>query len=567
MRPPLAHIGPAAVQAGLAYPAPVNPLRTVGCVFAAVQAAASLSAQVVAPAHAVLLNPTAPLLTARFAVEDQTIHMVGVTTGQFPHFVHYARSQDGGRSFPLRELPLAYLGSSSPIVGTLGNLVAENSAVAAVVTMPWAGPWLLRSADGGDHWQPPVRVSTNSAIPTTVPASLHAHGGQLAVVWPENRSTGTLWANYSGDGGASFWPQDLPLDAGLPVGPSSPVLVRGVGTAVHVVFGRGSVPPVTFHQCSRDGGASWLPAPQPLSSRAVAFFAATPNVLVVAGNYGDPLLRSRDGGGSWDQVPVPGILASDAIRSIAANGNRILLVGARGSALPMPVLLQVSNDGGQSWLPEPYQVPMYRQATITAHVGPDACMVDFLFQDQRPPLAAMIESPDSGVHWRLVTALVDRGLVPLPAGALAVASGTITGSHWSAWVVSGHTRSGQGTAGTGGLAPQLRGEGSAGLGRTVRYAVRDALGGAALLYCWSAEPLAFMPLGGGIFYLQQLVACRMLQADGASGLPGAGTATTTVAIPTATALAGLRLAAQAAVLDPAAVGGVALTAVVESWVY
>jgi hypothetical protein len=545
----------------------VNPLHLVGCAFAVMAAMPPLAAQVAIPSHAALLNPTAPLLTARFAVADQAIHMVGVTTGQFPHFVHYARSVDGGRSFPLREVPLAWLGTTSPVTGVLGDLVVDGDAVLAVVSMPWAGPWLLRSLDQGASWRPPVRVSVTSLPVTGLPASLHAHQGKVAVVWPENRSNGTLWANHSSDGGASWWPLDLPLDVGLPVGLTTAVLVRGHGASLHVIYNRGSTPWVAYHQYSRNGGATWLPAPQPISTVQLAHFAATPSLLVAGGNYGDPLLRSLDDGQTWGPLVVPGLLATDAIRSIAADGNRILVVGTRGSTLPQPVLLQVSGDGGQSWLAEPYQVPMFRSATITAHVGPDALMVHFAFQDQRFPAAAMIQSDDGGLRWRLVTGTVDRGMVPLRAGFLALAGYSPTGGHWQVWVAEGHTRHGQGSPGTGGIEPQLRGEGTAGLGRTVRYAVGDVVGAAPLLCCWSAEPLGAMPLGGGLFYLQQLVASRLLAANGAAGVAGAGSALTSVTIPNATALAGVRLACQAAVLDAAAGGGVALTAAVESWVY
>jgi len=400
-----------------------------------------------------------------------------------------------------------------------------------------------------------------------MPASLHANQGKVAVVWPESRSNGTLWANYSSDGGASWWPLDLPLDVGLPAGPNTSVLVRGHGASLHVIYNRGTTPWVAYHQYSHNGGATWLPAPQPISTVQLAHFAATPSLLVAGGNYGDPLLRSLDEGQTWGPLVVPGLLASDAIRSIAAHGNRILVVGTRGSTLPQPVLLQVSSDGGQTWLVEPYQVPMFRSATITAHVGPDALLAHFAFQDQRFPAAAIIQSDDEGLRWRLVTGASERGLMLLPAGFLALTGSAPTKVNLQVWVGEGHTRHGQGSLGAAGIEPQLRGEGTAGLGRTVRYAIRDVVGGAPLLYCWSAEPLGTMPLGGGTFFLQQLVASRLLSANGASGVPGAGSAVTSVTIPSATALAGVRLATQAVVLDAAANGGVAVTAVVESWVY
>lgn len=540
------------------------PLLAVAC------AAVPLTAQVPIPAHAALLNPTAPLQDLRFAADGDTIHTIGLTGGAFPHFVHYARSQDGGRSFPLREVPLAYLGGAATGLGSqagvLGGLAVDGDLVLAVVTGPGTGPWLLRSADGGDHWQAPLRIYPISSSTPNLEAFVHANAGNVAVVWQESLS---LWARHSSDGGASFTSAATQLDVGVPAGRRNPVRVRGIGAQLHVVFGPGTGSGLVYYQCSRDGGATWLPAPQTIASGSLTSFAATPSLLVAAGAANDPLLRSRDGGQSWDSVPVPGILPGDTVRSLAAHGNTILVVHTRGSVLPIPVLLQVSTDAGQTWLPQPFQLPMFRTATITAHAGPDVLQAHFRFQNGLPPGSALIQSDDQGVGWRLVTEAVDLGIVPLPAGALAITSTTLSlaNSQWWAWVLEGHTRHGRGSPGAGAIEPQLRGEGTAGLGRTVHYGIREVVGGASLMCFWSAEPLGAMPLAGGTFFLQQLVAGRVLVVGGANGVPGAGSAAAAVAIPNDPALAGVRLAAQAVVLDPAAVGGLALTAAVETWVY
>ncbi|MFM1871889.1 MAG: hypothetical protein RL398_1311, partial [Planctomycetota bacterium] len=68
-------------------------------------------------------------------------------------------------------------------------------------------------------------------------------------------------------------------------------------------------------------------------------------------------------------------------------------------------------------------------------------------------------------------------------------------------------------------------------------------------------------------YLRQLIAGRLVTAGGASGVPGFGIATTSVAIPNDTALTGYRLATQAFALDGTVAEGFVASEALESWVY
>jgi len=209
------------------------------------------------PGHTALLNYTPDVNQMQIVHTGDVIHAVGVTAGLAPHFVHYARSRDGGRSFPIHDQPLAYIGGATPLLGGLmGGLTVDGDLVAAAVCVPWGGPYLLRSADGGDSWAPPVRISTQSSVPFVTRVHAHAHGANVAVVWTESRTAGNTWANFSADGGATWLGTDLQLDVGTQPGGNHSVLATAVGDEIHVVINRQGTPYLAYYQRSTDGGAT-----------------------------------------------------------------------------------------------------------------------------------------------------------------------------------------------------------------------------------------------------------------------------------------------------------------------
>lgn len=494
--------------------------------------------------------------------------MVGVTTGAQPGFVNYARSLDGGRTFPLRDQPLGFIGGATSLLsGLMGGITVEGDFVGVTVGVPWAGPYLLRSLDGGDTWLTPTRISPQSASYGGMRPFVHASGSDVSIVWYETRASGNVWSQYSTDHGNTWRSSDLALDSGIPLANDFSVLTAGSGRHIHVIHSRTTTPLTVYHQRSLDGGATWLAAPQPIGTTMVSYLAASDQVVVAAASTGAIVQLSRDAGATWSSTPIPGIGAFQEIRSVAAHGRRILVAALAAAAVPTSVLLQVSTDAGLTWLPQPYTVGLYRSGTMTAHAGPDALFVQFAFSEQRHPPGALIQSDDDGVNWRLVTGEIAREFLALDAGGLALTRIGVNSGDWQAWVVGGHTQHGVGTAGAGGFVPQLRGQGTAGLGRTVGYELADARGGAPTMFFWSTGPLTSQTVGNSTLYLPQVLAGRLLAANGPAGQPGAGVASTSVSIPNDPALAGLRLATQAFAIDASVVDGFVASGAVESWVY
>ena len=516
------------------------------------------------PAHAVLLNPTLGLQDFCLARAGGVVHAFGVTMLPIPGFVHYARSEDGGRTFPTIERPLAYMGTVLGVGGVLGGAAVDGDEVHAVVNAAWVGPHVISSHDGGVTWLVPVRVSQRSNVFAVPRPAVHVHGQDVTVVWPELTSAGYMWSNHSGNGGSTWQAADTRLDAGLSNGGYASPQIVAIGSDLHVFWTHQSQPAQAVHQVSRDGGGSWLATPQVIGSMMLRRAAGSAAVLVVSDDSGAGMLRSVDGGVTWLSTVVPGI---HQVQSLAVHGTTILVVGTLPQPLPSAVLLQVSTDAGATWLPVPYSVGYYRNAVISAQAAAHALLVHFRFDSSLDPTSAIIQSDDAGVGWRLVTGDAEIGMLVGDDGVLALGRTTYGGSDVRLWSLEGHTRHGYGDVGTGAIEPRLTARGLAGLGRTFGLEVSSARGGALGAVFGSCEPLGAAPLGGSTLFLQQPIVTAMFTASGSSGAPGSGAATVAVTVPFTAALAGQRLASQAFVVDPASPWGFVATAAVESWLF
>ncbi len=528
-------------------------VQALWCVFAVVVGAALSRAQI--PSHAVLLNPTASLNEIKIARSGDGLHVVGITPSPYPFFIHYAGSTDGGRTWPMREVPLAY-------AYALGDLVAEGPHVHVAVSTRWAGPFVISSNDGGTTWAPGVRVSQESNVLAVSAPILRKNGPVLNVVWVENRGDNNIYTNRSVDHGVTWMAHDQNLSAGLPSGTDFGPTVVALGGELHVFWGRVSPTVQTLYQRSLDGGATWLPAPQVLALAPVVLAVGDLHNLVVS-NASGAMLRSDDSGLSWTPVTGHGITQ---VVDLAICGAHVLLVGRQGNAFPIDVQLQVSDDAGATWLSVPYIVPQWRNATITARATADASFVHFAFANDSSPLpGCVIQSDDSGGSWRLVAGDAGAGISTSVDGALVLAKPVNRPDVW-AWVLEGHTTFGRGSPGTGGLEPSLAGGDLAGLSRTFRLTVGNARGGSLGGLFTSFTPLADVPFGAARLYVVDPIVTTPFLTNGVQGAPAGGSADVYVAVPADPALAGFPLRSQAFVIDPAVADGYAATAAVESWI-
>ncbi|MCA8974497.1 MAG: exo-alpha-sialidase [Planctomycetes bacterium] len=314
------------------------------------------------------------------------------------------------------------------------------------------------------------------------------------------------------------------------------------------------------HQRSSDGGATWLPAPALLTGGALGGVAGHGSVVMAFDDAGS-VMASNDTGATWSPSVGHGI---GLVKDVAVGDAGILLVG-RPNAASHTLLMNVSADGGLTWLPVPHVVPSARLFEVTA-LATDALLVHLRFRDNFEPTGYVLQSDDGGLQWRFVTDAAGNGLHAWAGNAIAVTRTGVNGLDQLAYVMAGHTALGSGTAGTGGITPQLEGMGLPSLGRTFALSVRQARGGAlGILGASFAAPVG-IPFGGGTLYLAPPIVPIAFVASGVAGAPGAGAASSAIAVPSSTGFQGLSMTSQAFVLDPGAAAGFAATRAVETWI-
>jgi hypothetical protein len=182
-----------------------------------------------------------------------------------------ARSEDGGSSFaaPLNlsnSVGGAGKGRINPEVWHNGSydLLAGPGNVLYVVWTDYEGPlWFSRSADGGQSFTPPRRVTGgDGSAPARAPSLALGPDGTLYLAWTlGDQPAANIQLAWSADGGASF-------SAPLAVAPSggysdAPRLAVDRQGVLHLAYAEAEAGPLGLQQVrytrSADGGRSFLP--------------------------------------------------------------------------------------------------------------------------------------------------------------------------------------------------------------------------------------------------------------------------------------------------------------------
>jgi photosystem II stability/assembly factor-like uncharacterized protein len=184
---------------------------------------------------------------------------------------------------------------------------------------------ILRSADGGEHWE---AVTGESA--------------DLYAVWGEGSQVVAVgWQAIlrSTDGGATWTRVESPTATGL-------YAVWGEGSVVVAVGARVvPYPQTAVILRSTDGGATWTelnnPAFIPTGSALEAIWGSG-SVMVTAGNWGT-ILRSTNRGASWEIVE--GVENLGQVTAFGGLDRTLVAVTFSG--------ILVSTDLGLTWSPQP----------------------------------------------------------------------------------------------------------------------------------------------------------------------------------------------------------------------
>ncbi len=141
---------------------------------------------------------------------------------------------------------------------------------------------------------------------------------------------------------------------------------------------------------TRNGGKSWRAVELDLEDPAVQCLAVSPDFaedsLVLAGTEADGLLRSDDGGATWEVVPD---LADRGVTAIAFAGRGD---GAGAIAAATVDGIALSDDSGQSWRIVGGDLGPVLTLVFVPHAGGEALLAGL-------PKAGIMRSTDGGETW------------------------------------------------------------------------------------------------------------------------------------------------------------------------
>jgi hypothetical protein len=498
----------------------------------------SLRSQV--PSHATLLNPTINITNALVLQDGDTVHVFGNGAANVLH----ARSLDGGRTWPVVEVPLsAYSATQGFAAG-----IAGSGNVLVLGYDQFVGPRCWRSADGGTTWSSGTPLSSVAALPGPGLVAVLADGLDVVAVWLRIVGGGVS-CRRSVDGGAT-WSPEQPLHA-VVTSQTGGLRCHRNGNVLDVIWGRDGD---TVHQRSTDGGTTWLPAPHVLAwPGPQTSWSDGTNLLVVTSGI---LWRSTNGGASWTHVSMPGF---GYPFSIAGEGTRLVLVGTVTFSVTNPTYaISVSSDSGLTWSPA-LLLPSPVGLLVEPHVAAGVAYVAFagIYLD-------VVTSRDGGASWQLVegpATLLSPG--PRRNVHVALVGAPIVRCH--AYVGLGSSVLGTATPGSGGIAPRVVASGLPFRGTTTTLECSNAVGGSVGAFAVSFAPPAPLPFAGGIVWPTVAPLLFAFATGGLPGQPGTGGFALPVAVPTSPAVVGTSFVSQAVVLDAAATGGIALGNAIETW--
>ncbi|MFY9342482.1 MAG: sialidase family protein [Planctomycetota bacterium] len=509
------------------------------------------------PAHATALNPTTSMRPPLLVHDGDDVHAFGLSYATIRH----ARSRDGGRTWPVREVPLGNYGAD-PSGGAIDVAAAGPGILLVLANDQGIGPVHWRSVDHGTTWSPATPLFNSPYSTQGVgQVALLADGLDVVATWLRS-SSGDMWCRRSVDGGATWLPQQV-LDVATSFTSGNSLSGHRNGSIIDLLWNRNGSG--TVHQRSIDGGATWLAAPSVVAPGGMpggytntAASDGTNLLVLVAVSGGTTSLRSANGGASWSPLVVPGM----TFPRFAQEGPLVVAVG--GVSTPLTYVVSVSTDSGLTWSANPLQLPSPVNLSTEVAVAAGVAYVRFYPGD----LLGLVVTRDAGLSWQLVGGPVNGGFAPGERRNVHLLlqgfPGTPT-AQYLAYTGLGSTVLGAATPGTGGLAPGLVADGLPFQGSTTTLRVENALPGSVGALALSfAAPFA-VPLGSATVWPTVGPIVLAFATGGTVGQPGSGGYSLPIAVPVNAALVGASFTSQALVIDAANPDGFAVTNALETW--
>ena len=229
-----------------------------------------------------------------------------------------------------------------------------------------------RSTDGGETWlTSDLRLDTDPAgAADSILPQISSSGNHVYVVWEEARNSLSrdIYFNRSIDGGATWLPNDIPVDTNLGKTLSLIPQITSDGSNVYVVWrdDRSAAYKVYFDR-STDGGLTWLSSDVRVdaNNNGACF---NPEIAVSGGNVyvvwqddrngrDDVYFNgSTDGGVTWPALDVrldsaPPGLTNSWFPQVRGAGSKVYVTWSDFRSGSPDIYFNGSADGGATWRP------------------------------------------------------------------------------------------------------------------------------------------------------------------------------------------------------------------------
>ncbi|GGF10794.1 hypothetical protein GCM10011383_22500 [Hymenobacter cavernae] len=270
------------------------------------------------------------------------------TDGSLLPGYEYARTTDGGATWTTTEISALTIDEYS--LGIFG--VDANTAYVTVKDFTSGSSRIIKTTDGGTTWATSFTFSSQASIPVIV-GFFNTNEG-VCIGYPTTIN-GPFEIYTTSNAGVS-WTRATNVPASLTPSSSSIEYVASVkpvvaGNSIWFVTGKNRI------YYSSDKGKTWnVSAPTSTNPLQGLAFQDANNGLVIglnAQNTSHTLLRTTDGGATWNNVSYTGPLHGYDISRVPGNGNYISVGVNIGSNTSnnKDAGSSYSQDNGQTWIP------------------------------------------------------------------------------------------------------------------------------------------------------------------------------------------------------------------------
>ena len=291
-----------------------------------------------------------------------------------------------------------------------------------------------RSADGGKHWGPDIRLTEDSSTSST--ACIAVLGLRVHVAWNDSRDGNSeIYYKRSLDGG-EHWEADVRLTQDTAI--SGTASLATANSMVHAVWRERHDGPdgEIYYMRSTDEGAHWCSAVRLTNNPAYTLnptIAVSDSIVHVLwndsrdGNRKIYYKRSTNAGVSWgSDERLTNDRFTSQLPSVAVSGSNVHAVWTDFRNGNYEIYYKRSADGGMNWGTDT-RLTTSMDTSMWSSIAVSGSTVHVVWQDDRESTDDIFykKSTDGGTHWEADTRISNNGATSSERPTVAVSDSAV----------------------------------------------------------------------------------------------------------------------------------------------